>query len=65
MHLLLEIAWLKSLLKFEYKVLAYATTEIAWLKSLLVEIDVQLPFRIVIWSDNLGATSLATNPVPC
>ena len=30
--------------------------EIAWLKSLLVEIDVQLPFRIVIWSDNLGAT---------
>ena len=61
MHLLLEIAWLK----FEYKVVAYATTEIAWLKSLLVEIDVQLPFRIVIWSDNLGATSLATNPVPC
>ena len=47
----------------EYRALALATTELVWLKSLLKELGIEVQNAPVLWCDNMGATSLASNPV--
>ena len=47
----------------EYRALALATTEIVWIQSLLKELGVKVEQNLVLWCDNMGATSLASNPV--
>ncbi|XP_062104527.1 secreted RxLR effector protein 161-like [Humulus lupulus] len=47
----------------EYRSLALATSEIIWLQSLLKELNLTNFQCLVLWCDNLGASSLASNPV--
>lgn len=47
----------------KYRALAQAAIEIVWLQSLFFEIGVVLHQRSIIWCDNMGAGSLASNPV--
>uniref|UniRef100_A0A803NF93 Reverse transcriptase Ty1/copia-type domain-containing protein n=1 Tax=Cannabis sativa TaxID=3483 RepID=A0A803NF93_CANSA len=47
----------------EYRALALATAEIIWIQSLLTEICIQTPSPSILLCDNLGAGSLASNPV--
>ena len=58
-----HIVVVRSSTKSEYRALAHAAIEIVQLKSLLGEIDLQLALKHVIQSNNLGAASLAPNPV--
>ena len=53
----------RSSTKSEYRVIALARAKIIWLQSLFQEIDILLSSCHVLWCDNLGATSLASNPV--
>ena len=54
----------RSSTESEYRALATATTEIIWLQSLFKELGVQLDRGpAVIWCDNMGARSLAANPM--
>lgn len=47
----------------EYRAIADVAAEVLWLKSLLKEISCPVLRMPVIWSDNVGAGSLAVNPV--
>lgn len=43
--------------------MALATAELIWIESLLTEIGFPLQSPPVLWCDNMGAGSLASNPV--
>ena len=43
--------------------MAQVTAEILWLRSLLTELCVLVMSGSVLWCDNIGANSLAQNPV--
>ena len=43
--------------------MANITTEILWLQSLLHELHIKVASPAVLWCDNIGANSLAQNPV--
>jgi hypothetical protein len=40
-----------------------ATAEIIWVQSLLKELGLSSPRMTILWSDNIGATYLSSNPV--
>ena len=52
----------RSSTKVEYRALAHITAEICWLQSLVKELKLNLT-SLVIWIDNMGAATLASNPV--
>jgi hypothetical protein len=43
--------------------MAFATAELYWLRMLFRELRLQLTIPPTLWCDNLGALSLASNPV--
>ena len=43
--------------------MASATIELVWLQSLFKELGIKVETTPVIWCDNIGAISLAENPV--
>ena len=53
----------RSSTESEYRALALVTSEIVWIQSLLSELQFILASVPVIWCDNQGASSLASNPV--
>ena len=53
----------RSSTEAEYRSMANATTELLWLQSLFSELRIPLPKSTVLWCDNIGANSLAKNPV--
>lgn len=54
----------RSSTESEYRSLALATTEVIWHKALLQELHVDTDSSCaVLWCDNIGAGSLASNPV--
>jgi len=53
----------KSSTEAEYRSLALATAELFWLRMLFQEFHLYLSTPPTLWCDNLGALSLASNPV--
>ena len=53
----------RSSTESEYRSLAHTAAEVCWLVALLKEMQIKLPKPLIIWCDNLGAASLAANPV--
>ena len=54
----------RSSAEFEYSSLASTATKVMWLQSLFIELGLpKLAAIPVIWCDNIGANSLAFNPV--
>jgi hypothetical protein len=53
----------KSSTEAEYRSMAFATAELYWLRMLLQELQLPLKFPPVLWCDNIGALSLASNPI--
>lgn len=53
----------RSFTEAKYRSIANAIAECAWFESLLKELRVTLPQPPVIWSDNLSAISISSNPV--
>ena len=54
----------RSSTESEYRALALATSELVWLRALFTKLGVALAQGpSVIWCDNTGAASLASNPV--
>ena len=53
----------RSSTESEFRALANTAAEIKWLKSLLHELQVVQADVPIIWVDNQGAASLATNPI--
>ena len=53
----------RSSTEAEYRCLALATAEVIWIESLSKELSIPLSRSPILWCDNLGAGSLASNPV--
>ena len=53
----------RSSTESEYRAFAHTAAEITWLQSLLTELHVPQQNCPIIWCDNIGATSLASNLV--
>ncbi|KAK6130063.1 hypothetical protein DH2020_036190 [Rehmannia glutinosa] len=53
----------RSSTESEYRALALATTEVIWIRALFVELGITLAQPSVLWTDNIGAITLASNPV--
>jgi len=53
----------KSSTEAEYRSMAFATAELYWLRMLFRELHLSLIIPPTLWCDNLGALSLASNPV--
>lgn len=47
----------------EYMEVVKATSELTWLKHLLKELGVKVEDQVVLWCDNVGATSIAADLV--
>lgn len=52
-----------SSIESEYHALALATSELVWIQQLLGELGFSLPHCSILWRDNLGASTLASNPI--
>ena len=52
----------RSSTEVEYRALAHISAEFCWLQSLATELKLKLETPVV-WSDNMGAAALASNPV--
>ena len=53
----------RSSTEAEYRALASATAELVWIQSVFKELGIQVESIPVLWCDNMGAISLAENPV--
>uniref|UniRef100_A0A803NGE1 Retrovirus-related Pol polyprotein from transposon TNT 1-94 n=1 Tax=Cannabis sativa TaxID=3483 RepID=A0A803NGE1_CANSA len=53
----------RSSAESEYRALALATSELIWIESILTELSISLPQCPNLWCDNMGAGSLASNPI--
>lgn len=53
----------KSSTESKYRSLAYSVVEISWVVYLLLDLHLSIVHILVIWCDNIGAISLASNPV--
>lgn len=47
----------------KYRSMALATTELYWIRMLLQELHVSLSSPPILWCDNIGAITLASNPM--
>ncbi|KAK6162342.1 hypothetical protein DH2020_002183 [Rehmannia glutinosa] len=47
----------------EYKSLAHCATEVMWLRNLLTKLHIPIVKTPIIWTDNIGAEVLASNPI--
>eukprot|EP00268_Persea_americana_P025822 TRINITY_DN25195_c0_g2_i1.p1 TRINITY_DN25195_c0_g2~~TRINITY_DN25195_c0_g2_i1.p1 ORF type:complete len:278 (+),score=33.22 TRINITY_DN25195_c0_g2_i1:2074-2907(+) len=53
----------RSSAEAEYRSLAHTAAELSWICMLLRDLRVFLPSRLILWCDNISASSLAANPV--
>lgn len=53
----------RSSTEAEYRAIASTTSELCWISSLLTELGISVSTKPVLYSDNIGATYLAANPV--
>ena len=54
----------RSSTEAEYRALSNAATDLIWIQNLLCELGISLQSQPpILWSDNLGARALASNPV--
>ncbi|KAL5751678.1 hypothetical protein ACOSQ2_022185 [Xanthoceras sorbifolium] len=53
----------RSSTESEYQALAHATSELVWLQFVFSELGFPIAHCPILWCDNLGAKSLAQNPV--
>ncbi|XP_019051493.1 PREDICTED: uncharacterized protein LOC109113961 [Nelumbo nucifera] len=53
----------RSSTESEFRACANTATKILWLKALLDDLGIRLSQAPTIWCDNIGATSLASNPI--
>jgi hypothetical protein len=53
----------KSSTEAEYRSMAFATAELYWIRMLLRELHLPLKVPPKLWCDNIGALSLASNPI--
>jgi hypothetical protein len=53
----------KSSTEAEYRSMALVTAELYWLRMLLQDLGISLSSPPTLWCDNVGAISLASNPV--
>lgn len=53
----------RSSAESEYRAIADLASELTWIISLLKELQCPIAKTPVIWSDNMGAGQLASNPV--
>ncbi|KAK6116290.1 hypothetical protein DH2020_049966 [Rehmannia glutinosa] len=52
----------RSSTEAEYRSLSHYATEVIWIRNLLTELHVPIVRTTVIWTDNIGAKALASNP---
>lgn len=52
----------RSSIEAEYKSLSTAASELLWFQSLFKELGIVLEGPAVLWCDNMGVNSLASNP---
>lgn len=53
----------RSSIEFEYRALSNLSAENVWIRFLLIEIQFSSYVTLLLWCDNLSASSLACNPV--
>jgi hypothetical protein len=53
----------RSSTESEYRAMAFVIAELYWLRMLLCDLRVPISSPPILWCDNLGAISLASNPV--
>jgi hypothetical protein len=53
----------RSSTEVEYQAIVNATTELICVQSLLRELSIILFKSLILWCDNVGATSLTANPL--
>lgn len=53
----------RSSTKSEYIAIADVASELSWVTSLLGELKCLVPKPVIIWCDNIGASSLVVNPI--
>ena len=53
----------RSNYEVEYMVISEATSKVIWNRSLLIELGLKASSHPVLWCDNVGAITLASNPI--
>jgi hypothetical protein len=53
----------KSSTEAEYRSMAFTIAELYWLRMLFHELELQIKVLPILWCDNIGVLSLASNPI--
>ena len=53
----------KSCIESEYRSLAHSTAKLSWILYILKDLHISMSQTPVIWCANVGAISLASNPI--
>lgn len=53
----------KSITQSEYRSLAHSLAELSWILYFLKDLHIPMSHTPIIWCDNIGAISLASNPI--